>query len=365
MNNYKNDKPAPFYLRAEYITWLRDEEGYTAGSANSYASYVSAANKSILTHYTNGRFFEAIKDAAGQLNTDVIEEFIDSLTAIVINIAEPAVNAKYKNGLIQYRNFLISHLSNDEIVDDIEPVHAVLEELKKDLIIPTTEAKVIYSSALVYDKDALKKIFFFRMVTQDRCYGQVYFVVSFLKKLFYQDASSRKFFDNYIHNQIDNIQLHTNAGTIKLADIKSLTIGIGEDDELKVSVTNTDDSVNMLHTRVGIGNELAPMSTGALKMMAIDHIFPMKLILEEQAEALPALKRITDAFKAAHNLKPHERIKNGMIKSTGKALLAASVFSPADVSQLKQEMNHIQKFIELQLMDGRENLLKKAKFEQS
>jgi ribose 5-phosphate isomerase len=116
---------------------------------------------------------------------------------------------------------------------------------------------------------------------------------------------------------------------------------------------------------MGTGNDQAPMNTIALRFMAIDHIFPMKMILEEQEAALPALKRITQAFRSSYGIKANERIKGKMIKDIGNQLLNTNVFNLNDVQQLKEEMNHIQSFIELQLMDGAENLLKKAKFERN
>lgn len=42
-----------------------------------------------------------------------------------------------------------------------------------------------------------------------------------------------------------------------------------------------------------------------------------------------------------------------------------SAFRSSDIPALKEELEHIQRFIELQLMDANENLLKKAKFERN
>lgn len=216
---------------------------------------------------------------------------------------------------------------------------------------------------LTYDKDSLKKIFIFRMITQDRCYGNMYFPISFLKKLFYQNQISRAFFDDYIENQINNIQLRTNNGTITLADINALIIEANSYQEASVSVILDDNSHSILQTKMGNGNAQTPVNALALRFIAIDHIFPMKMILEEQEAALPVLKRITQEFRSFQGIKANKRITNKMIKDTGSQLLKKNVFSLNDLQQLKDEMNHINGFVKLQLMDSAENLKKKANFE--
>ena len=365
MSSIIQNEPNGFYMKNEFITWLRDHQKYTPGSANSYASYVANANKTIIIDYLRGdSFFELIREAVNQTKKLGIEELIDRMIGIVIKKAKVTVKHKYKNGLIQYRNFFIETLTEHEIIDDVETLKTVTTKLTKESM--TVFLKdVQFPLQLTYDKDSLRKIFIFRMVTQDRCYGSVYFLISFLKKLFYKDRISRKFFDDYIENQINNIQLHTNRGTVPLADIKALTIEANSYREVKVSVILDDNSHSILYTKIGTGNDQAPMNAIALRFMAIDHIFPMKMILEEQEAALPVLKRITQAFRSSHGIKANERINSKMIKDIGNQILSANVFNLNDVQQLKEEMNHIHSFIKLQLMDGAENLLKKAKFERN
>ncbi|EOR96763.1 hypothetical protein ADIARSV_0026 [Arcticibacter svalbardensis MN12-7] len=362
MSNIIPNKPNGFYLRNEFITWLREDQNYTAGSANSYASYVASANKTILINFfKDDSFFKVIKEVVNQSDKFGVEELIDRLIGIVTKEAPVAVVNKYKNGLIQYRNFLIETLSGEEIIDDVEPLKQFTKAIKESSTVFLKDLQ--FPNQLTYNKDSLKKIFIFRMVTQDRCYGKVYFLISFLKKLFYKDQISRKFFDDYIENQINNIQLHTNKGTIILNDIKELTIETDSSQKVSVTLILNDNSRSILYTKMGMGNEQLPMNTLALRFIAIDHIFPMKLILEEQEANLPLLKRITQTFRLFKGIKANERIKSKKIKAIGNQLLDTNVFNLNDVPQLKEEMNHINSFIELQLMDGAENLVKKAKFE--
>jgi hypothetical protein len=365
MSNINPAKPNGFYLKNEFIIWLKEDQNYTPGSSNSYASYVANANKTILIDYLEDDvFFELIRDAVDKLDKANVEELIDRLIGVVLMKAPASVIYKYKNGLLQYRNFLIETLSEDDIIDDAETLPIGIKEMAKESQVAFLK-DVEFPHQLFYDRDSLKKIFIFRMVTQDRCYGNVYFIISFLKKLFYKDKVSRKFFDDYIEKQIDNIQLHTSGGTIKLADIQSLRIAAKSYDEVSITLILNDNSQSVLYTKQGTGNTQIPMNTFALRSIAIDHIFPMKMILEEQEEALPALKRLTQAFKSFHGLKANERIKSKMIKDIGNQLLNTTIFNLNDIEQLKREMIHINGFIELQLMDGAENLLKKAKFERN
>jgi hypothetical protein len=185
-----------------------------------------------------------------------------------------------------------------------------------------------------------------------------------LKKLFYKNESSRKFLNRYIENQIDNILLHTDGGTCKLSDIKSLTFKIAGVDEGHVKIVCNDNSSSVLYTKLGTGDEQEPISTTALRNIAIDHVFPMKIILEEQEADLPTLKRITQAFISSKHWKDNGKLKVKMIKDIGNDLLDKDLFNQMDIPALKRELEHIQRFIELQLMDAKANLVKKAKFNQ-
>jgi division protein CdvB (Snf7/Vps24/ESCRT-III family) len=124
-------------------------------------------------------------------------------------------------------------------------------------------------------------------------------------------------------------------------------------------------STCVLYTKLGTGVEQGPMSTTALRNIAIDHVFPMKIILEEQEANLPALKRITQAFITSKLWQDHGKLKVKMIKDIGNDLLNKDLFNQTDIPALKEELEHIQRFIELQLMDANANLLKKAKFERN
>lgn len=351
-----------FFLRKEFIDWLKKEETYTQGSANSYASYVASVNKNILAkHVKEGSFFSLVHTLVDQGNKAVIEDLFDPLISIILKEAAPAVVHKYKNGLIQYRNFLIVQLSEEDLIEEIEPLKAALSNVQENNTLVFLKG-VDYSHQLTYDKEALNKIFSFRMITQDRCYGNVFFPISFLKKLFYKNEAARNFFDEYIENQIDNILLHTDGGTHKLSDIKSLAFEIAGVYEGRVKVIYNDNSSSVLCTKLGTGDEQEPITTTALRNIAIDHVFPMKIILEEQEADLPTLKRITQAFISSKHWKDNGKLKVKMIKNIGSDLLDKDLFNQTDIPTLKRELEHIQRFIKLQLMDARENLIKKAKF---
>jgi len=198
------------------------------------------------------------------------------------------------------------------------------------------------------------------MITQDRCYGNVFYPIGFLKKLFYKNEVSRIFLDEYIENQIDDILLHTDGRVYKLSDINSITFQIGGENEGRVKFVCNDNSTSVLYTKLGAGDEQEPINTTALRKIAIDHVFPMKIILAEQEAALPVLKRITQAFISSKQWKNKGKLKVKMIKDIGNDLLNKDVFNQTDIPALKEELEHIQRFIGLQLMDARANLIKKA-----
>jgi hypothetical protein len=352
-----------FFLRNEFIYWLKYEEEYTHGSANSYASYVASVNKNILAkHLKGGSFFSIVEEVVNVGNKIAVEDLFDPLISIVLAKTPASLVHKYKNGLIQYRNFLIVQLSEEDLVDDIEPFKPALIASKENTpLVFLKESN--RPNRLSFDKDALRKIFTLRMITQDRCYGNVFFPISFLKKLFYKNKASRIFFDEYIENQINNILLHTDGGTHKLFDINLLTIGIRGDDRGLVKIVCKDNNSVILYTKIGTGDEQAPINATALRNIAIDHVFPMKLILAKQETNLPVLKQITQAFISSERWKKDNgKLKVKMIKYIGNDLLNKNLFNQSDIPALKRELEHIQSFIKLQLMDAKENLIKKAKF---
>jgi hypothetical protein len=132
-----------------------------------------------------------------------------------------------------------------------------------------------------YEQAELRKNFYFRLTTQDRYYEFLYFPVSVLKKLFYA-YQERKFFDDWVYSQIDNIAVYTDeTDKMLFKDVKTLDI------------TNSgsvliNGKYNLQKTGTGIHT---------LGDIHIDHIEAFSTILYGLKDNLPALQMIHNVLE--------------------------------------------------------------------
>jgi hypothetical protein len=219
---------------------------------------------------------------------------------------------------------------------------ATAESLKKPLI--RNQA----TNAYHYEKEELKKIFTFRLITQDRFYEFLYFPISVLKKLFYHH-DRKAFFDNWIDKQIDHIAVYTDqSDKLLFRDVNTLDI-------------NNDGSVWIngkfkLHTSVAGKDVKEEISTNTLQNIVIDHVVPFEKILFEWKEQLPALQVVHNILE---NINKGRISNNEDLKNAGNYLVSNVEFDQQELDKLEKDLNLILSKIQLQLMDKYENLYKK------
>jgi hypothetical protein len=202
-----------------------------------------------------------------------------------------------------------------------------------------------------YEQVELKKNFYFRLITQDRYYEFLYFPISVLKKLFYnQDDKKRQlFFDNWIDEQIDNITVYTeNSDKIPLKDVKTL--------DIKADCSVIINGKSQLYTTVAGKDIKETITTNTLQNIVIDHVVPFSTVLFDLKDELPALRTIHNVLENIND----GRISNkDDLSNAGNYLVSNVEFSAKELDGLENDLNKVLSNIQLQLMDKYENLYKK------
>lgn len=205
---------------------------------------------------------------------------------------------------------------------------------------------------IIYTRDELYARFTHRIITQDRCYGDVYFPISILKKLFYQQSDSKAFFKNWIEKTLDDIIVHTKNDEVTLNKVEKLmidTTGVGSVHVLLSGSGNLE----RLYTRNADGSEKTPLEQSLLRDIVLDHVEPMSRILINNSDKLPALKSLTTEINKKHCKR--KSIVSGDFKSIGASLLDLQIIDHSHTANLKKELELIQKYTKIELMDRVEN----------
>lgn len=195
--------------------------------------------------------------------------------------------------------------------------------------------------------------FKFRMITQDRFYGEIFFPISYIKTLLYRNGQ-KKYFDKWIDDQLDFIDILCEKDKNKLKDISELKFIVSKENS-EVSIT-VNKQIKIVYTPNALGTQQFPLSSISLKRISIDHINPMKKILLENVKSLPQLGIITSQLKKIAN---HHATAKGY-KAAGTTLLNRSQQNNIDIDLLMIELDLIKSYTKLQLMDKLENLKKSA-----
>lgn len=357
-------KVDPFFAKNEFITWLREEVELKPQSAASYVSYVTRVNERILKLRSNASLFESIEAKIKTGKTQRVDDYFDGVFTILnteIHQKSPIIPVKtvrnYLSGLRQYRDFLISALQGDVYIQGYTPENLEDEEVIESLEFQCEPVKGSASDILLTYKD-LEAKFMFRLMTQDRCSGDVYFPIRLLKKIFYKQSFSRKYLDDWMIYHIANIQVHTNCGSLRLRDISEMTISGIKTPHGNVRLLCKDGKERILYTRVGDRESERPLVVSSLCHIVIDHIRPMKIILNDNRHLLPTLQYITSLMVDVNGGK----VNSKDIIRVCRVIFHSGKITPEYIPALMQELECIKGCTALQLMDTKENLIKKAKF---
>lgn len=362
-----------FLLREEFKEWLIKIGQFPLPTVNSYLSYVAGADKKLdisqegIEGETN--LFEILKTKVQ--NSD--DFGMDNAIISVINVLQQeniqeSLNTplntirNWQSGLFQYREFLYDYINEQlELTDDAKTIQ---EDDAEQITITDYEAFDFFEnddnllvigdldeldSNYTYSKTQLYKIFTFRIITQDRFYKEIFYPISFIKRFLYSKGE-RLFLDNWVEKLLDNIDVNLVDGKIKLQEIHSLDIV-----DKKVYVKH--NSVQKLAlTKLGDNENLVPFDINLLRKIAIDHEKPLLKIMLENKKDLPTFNEITS------ELKKYLRgtINPKKLKKANSKVLNSEYVNHLDVENLKRELEFLLAKTSLQLMDSKQNLLKKS-----
>jgi hypothetical protein len=231
-----------------------------------------------------------------------------------------------------------------QFLNGLNTEKATAESLKKPLI------RKQATNICHYRKEELKKIFTFRLITQDRYYEFLYYPISVLKKLFY-NYDRKEFFDNWIDKQIDNIAVYTGqTGKLLFGDVNTLDIN----DKGSVLINGKFK----LHTAVAGKDAKEEISTNTLQNIVIDHVVPFEKVLFALKGQLPALQTIHNVLE---NINKGRISNRDDLNNAGNYMISNVEFSRQELDNLEKDLNLILGKIQLQLMDRYENLYKRNK----
>lgn len=331
-------KKGDLYKSQEFIDYLINERMIIADSAQSYEVYV----RGIIKYFNLDDTFN--QDAArGEWSLLHLNNLYERLCSKSVD-SKSASN--WKTGLSAYIKF-IDHLNMDQtddvtFTDNEEPIQIEIE------------------SEYYFSKDDLEKNFNLRITTQERLSGDLIFPIRLIKKLFYKSSKEdREYFDNWLFNVVENIELKTSNKTLKFKDIDGISIVNSKDNKGAVNYVNYKGSNLPLCSMTAEGT-IVNMECNTLKGIVIDHTKPMKLVLLENASRLNGLKELTDKIKPhISSLTGKEQAKAAAAR--GRVILPALLSDHTIIEKLKNDLTLIGS-MPIQLMDSKENSKKSARY---
>ncbi|TDW52736.1 hypothetical protein EV144_1011429 [Flavobacterium sp. 270] len=322
-----------FFEEDEFKKWLVTNQITSEDSAYSYCSYVNSVEK-------NFHFNSKVEDiASGKLNKtypDLIIEILQALSEK--NIAEKINKSSktlrnWKSGFIAYGEYLATNFENSTETGS--------EEISKDN----------YTSFdSEYSKEDIYKNFTFRLITQDRFYENLYFPVSFIKRIFYRNKE-KLFFDNWINSILDDTVLHFKDSENLLKNISHIFF---DNQGIKAKILN---NVSNLYTKLPNNIDKEPFISNEMKKIALDHCKPMLTIIRDNHHQLIELQKITNDI---NRIIGKGKINRTALSQASRQLFEQSYLDTINLNQLKAELNIIADETSLQLMDAKFNSSKGA-----
>jgi hypothetical protein len=345
-------KAREFFLRNVFKKWLEAEDKLTSGGVSSYVSNLAGFFETYSNQLLSEAQFEALID------TGSLDEIQDVLNAMytVVNVEKHNPNAllpKSKlsdvgSALRKYEAFLCEYAdASGKAGDEVVTKSEILEEKYQAPISPLSNIKKTH-----LEVDDIRANFTNRLISQDRPYGNVYFPISIIKKLFYRNEN-RGYFDKWKNEQLNKIIFHTNEKPLTLNEIKSLKI---ENDGSVLLICN-DGQTRNLYTKLADNVTITQMYVSKFSQVVIDHVVPMKEILIKNERKLSGLLEITKSF----NIHGHIITRKDIVR-VGNKLLIENIINHEVIPALKNDLQIIGSFTELQLMEGKQNSMKSSKF---
>jgi hypothetical protein len=315
----------------QFKTWL-SAQGLSDNSVNSYGSYLRNVAEEASS---NG--FDIFQVPQGE---DDFEDYLDALSNLVDDLTNKIINASdekqaksynnWRSALRKYRNYLLSKKgeyreSSEPIVKQVEEDAIVNESISDREELSEIETQDNTESR-IYTRDALKSIFKGRIKSQERTRNQKK-VAWFIRIIHYILCTGiknhpfvytsrginpaildiiRKSYEIDLDNLVLRTILHTEIGTVTLAQVKELTNT--PNGEVYVTLNHpkatgvrllTEGLLPKLYRGLVVLVPFFVSSSLAINEIVVDHIYRMENLLDdlESTNQLPVLERITDMVR--------------------------------------------------------------------
>lgn len=362
------------FLRNEFIQWLCETGINSPKSAESTASRVKTLNDKFISQLVPQKNYNFLKELPNHIkqNAEKTILLLDKLEMHVydseVKPGDYSINAStfryMKKAFSLYVSFIKeiiynNYLTSDDISED------KIEESENEIEIKTNNINKIY-----LDSKYIKDKFSLRLLTQDRLSNSknIFYPIRLIRRIFTKHdklvrlgiikgkPNEMKYLFDIVHNCIDKINVITDKGTFKLQDVKTLEIDLSLK-SATVILQNNKKAVLLTKTDKG---ETEKMRVSTFKNISIDHVVSMADILEEKANRLPALNKLTEMIKQV------AKENNINVAPGNVSLLNSKFIENIKISEitpllpkLKEELAIIDEGTELQLMEKTYNIRKK------
>lgn len=277
------------FAEDKFLEWMQ-QRGMTLHSAQSYVSRMKTANRKLFSKNKAGvdilsKVSDIFRRGREVKGFDLLLEMEEVLTQkIKSNDDRHLSMAALSDARAAFRKYLL--FVNEIIICDLG------DDEEED-----TRPHAGAAGVATYDYDCLEAKFYFRLTTQNRMSSNqpLFYPISILKRLFrFSGQDDFEWFNRRTNELVDKINVLTDKGEYVLGDIEEMTI---RPTEQTVTVTLPEGVTAMVRTETETG-ESVPMAVPGLSGIHIDHTPLMSKVLADNADKLPALKRVTELIRA-------------------------------------------------------------------
>lgn len=347
-----------FLLKDEFKKWLIETEKTSEGSAKSYLSYVSGADKLISVSEKNStemcNLFAILQAGFKKQDSKIIEEtiffVIDELSRK--NAEEVFGRPKktlqnYKSGLYSYLDFLLeqSFPVGNGMGDELEIMESEIEDLH--IFTDTGKSSSENNVVKVHSKNDLIKNFSLRIKTQDRFYEDIFFPIRFITRVFSMN-NERNVFKNWLNHLLNSIAIFLEVSNTTFAEITSLTIA---NNRVYIAYQGIEKTV---YTKLSDNKTLVPFDIKTLNKISIDHDRSLFDVMNANLNHLPIILQITNELKK-HIL---GKVTYQKLSKVSHSDNLDEFIKTINVQNLLKELELIASETNLQLMDSSQNTSK-------
>lgn len=366
------------YLRNEFIEWLCETDINSLDSAKSNASRVKTLNDKFISQLVPSKNYNFLKLLPKHIKQSPEETILllDKLEMHVYNSEVKPEDYSIKSSTFKcmqrafnlYVSFIKETISNNRQESDNDS--GSNSENKTEVTECVTELNDNKINKVCFDHNYINDNFRLRLLTQDRLSNSknIFYPIRLIRRLFTKQdklarhrkinekANYKKSLFEIIHNSIDKINVITDKGIFKLKDVKTLEIDLKQK-IVTVVLKNNEKAVLMTRTDKG---ETEKMSVSTFRDISIDHVVPMANILEERANSLPALSKLTEMVKQAAK-KNNINITLTNVSALNNKVIESIKFPEITplLQKTKDELLMINEAVELELMNKAYNIRKK------